>query len=105
MTPIDKKLMVVCECNSLDHIFRFETFNWPQEPIPELFLEVNLVRRSFLERLVYGIKYVLGYKSRYGAVDSTIISPKDAESIRDFMIEFLRVREENVKAIDAETAK
>jgi hypothetical protein len=31
----------------------------------------------------YGIKYIFGYKSRYGAWDEFLLNPEDADKLQD----------------------
>jgi hypothetical protein len=34
---------------------------------------------------MYGIKYIFGYKCRYGAFDEFIVNPKDADKIQEIV--------------------
>jgi len=47
-----------------------------------VYVHVHLNKKPFWERLKYGIKYIFGYKSRYGAFDEFIFSPDDAERLQ-----------------------
>lgn len=51
-----------CSCGSNEHFFIIERFD-DQE---EIYLSVYLDQPRFLRRIINAIKYVLGYKSRYG---------------------------------------
>jgi hypothetical protein len=75
-----ENLLLICSCHSTDHqmiIYR------NTDPLygPEAYIHVHLVRRSFWYRLKYAIKYVFGYKSRYGAWDEFILDPTHVESL------------------------
>jgi len=63
----------ICECHSTDHqmVFLFD------EQDNLLYVHVHLKSRRFLERLWYGIRYILGRKSCYGAFDEFIFNHKD----------------------------
>jgi hypothetical protein len=62
--------IILCECASKEHQLWFATFD--SEP-NEVFLSIHLSNLKFLERIKYGIKYIFGYKSKYGAFDEMII--------------------------------
>jgi hypothetical protein len=49
---------------------------------PMVYSHVHLNKRPFLERLKYGIKYIFGYKCRFGAFDEFIFNPDDAERLQ-----------------------
>jgi hypothetical protein len=49
---------------------------------PTAYIHAHLVKRPLWERIKYGIKYIFGYQSKYGAFDEFIINPDDAERIR-----------------------
>jgi hypothetical protein len=50
---------------------------------PEAHVNVHLVKRSFWYRVKYGIKYIFGFKSRYGAWDEFILDKTHAQSLRE----------------------
>lgn len=62
--------LILCECNSLDHQMIII-----QDPEEEdfVFLEVHLSNKNFLSRVKYAIRYIFGYKSRFGAWDEFIL--------------------------------
>jgi hypothetical protein len=41
--------------------------------------------QSFLKRIWIAIKYVFGYRSKYGHWDCFIMQPKDAERLRSLL--------------------
>jgi hypothetical protein len=49
---------------------------------PMVYSHVHLNKRPFFERLKYAIKYIFGYKCRYGAFDEFILNPDDAERLQ-----------------------
>ena len=51
-----------------------------------VYVHTHLNKLPFWSRVKYGIKYIFGYKSRYGAFDEFIINPKDAKKIEDILI-------------------
>jgi hypothetical protein len=56
-----------------------------------------LVKKSFWSRLKYGLKYIFGYKSQYGAWDEFILNPNDADKLQD-VVDYLKEKK-NEKTI------
>lgn len=79
-----KEELLICECNNLEHqiVFRyFEDEDWN-----EVYMTTHLSDCSnFWQRLKYAIKYVFGYKSRYGAFDEFIFRKEDAEKLKSIV--------------------
>jgi len=80
---IGHKELLICDCKSTDHqmIFLYEEEEVADKRIPICYVHVHLNKRPFLERLKYGVKYIFGYQSRYGAFDEFILNPHDSEKI------------------------
>jgi len=75
-----KEKLFICECSSPEHQIIIRYFN--EEP--EVYVDIHLVNRSFWGRVKYALKYIFGYKSKYGAWDEIILGPKhikDLESV------------------------
>ena len=81
--PGDKELMI-CECHSTDHqiIILYEDDEIDGHKYNICYAHIHLSNRSFWNRLVYGIKYIFGRKSRFGAWDEFIFNPKDADKLQ-----------------------
>ena len=71
MLKTNRELMV-CECNSLEHIVIFQAIEGDVDE--EVYLHVHLSQRSFLQRLLCGIRYIFGYRSRFGDFDEIILN-------------------------------
>jgi hypothetical protein len=41
---------------------------------------------SFFRRLVYAVKYVFGYRSKYGAFAEIVLSPREAKKLSDSIV-------------------
>ena len=79
---MDDRLFFICECNSMEHIYAF----WYDEELNQIYFEPYLhTERNFFGRLLYGLKYIFGHKSNYGAFDEIIIKPKDLEKIYELV--------------------
>jgi hypothetical protein len=71
----------ICECHSLEHMVAF----WYDDFDKNVHLEVHLTNRGFFRRIWIGIKYIFGYKCRYGEWDSFIVKPNDAQKIKKWL--------------------
>lgn len=80
--PGDKEV-IICDCNSTDHnmIFLYSEEDFHGKKIPMCYAHIHLCKRPFLERVKYGLKYIFGYRSKYGAFDEFIFNPKDSQKI------------------------
>lgn len=78
---------LVCECNSSEHVLRY-IYDKDEN---ELYTEVNLVQhRNFLKRCLVAIKYIFGYKSKYGHFDTTIINKHEARKLGFFLRKYTK---------------
>lgn len=64
--------LFVCSCHDLNHQFIISYDKFDNDEV-ELFLSIHLSKLSFFSRLIYGIKYILGYQSRFGAFNEIIL--------------------------------
>lgn len=80
-----------CSCHSPEHLLTFKY--WKDENDAELYAYVFLRPEPFYKRIWLGIKYILGYTSRYGYFDEFILAPEDV----DRMIGLLSHYKEDVK--------
>ena len=79
----NKQILLLCSCYSSEHQMIIYLDEGGDMFPPEAFVHVHLVRRSFWYRVKYGIKYIFGYTSRYGAWDEFILDKKHADSLRE----------------------
>lgn len=70
----DHKEYFECRCHSPEHVLRFVLFG-PSEP--EVCVYTFLRPDSFFKRVWNAVKYVFGYKCRYGHFDEFLMDPKD----------------------------
>jgi hypothetical protein len=101
--------VTVCQCMSHEHQFTF-TFDPDDKDVKyqECYLDIHLFDPCedahapfakffcgrFWRRVWYGVRYVFGYKSRYGAWDSTIVTVEDARKLRGLLDDFVKMCEE-----------
>jgi len=74
------KKIVLCSCNSTEHQILFLKF----EDDPEIvYMQIHLSgNKSILGRIGRAIKYVFGYKSRFGDWDDFILEKEQLAEIR-----------------------
>lgn len=75
-----------CVCSTHDHHF-FLTENLEYK---EIYLSVHLSPfYSFFKRICHGIKYIFGFRSRFGDYSETILNVEEVEKLRDSLNDFL----------------
>lgn len=77
-----KRDIFICDCHSLEHQYSF----WYDSEENELYFEPHLHNGgSWYIRFWNRLKYLFGYKSRFGAFDEVIINPNDAIEIIKYL--------------------
>lgn len=94
-----KNEFFVCGCGSDEHTLRFiyiGTDGGKYDDMPDLYTSVFLNDyRSFFKRLLVGIKYIFGYKCKYGHWDTfTLAGVEDAKRLRDTLDLYIKETEE-----------
>ena len=75
-------LYIDCECSSMEHTMRFMYWKEKDPSDDRVYVTIHLApEKSFWKRLVNAIKYMFGYRSRYGDFDEVIIEPTKAKQI------------------------
>jgi hypothetical protein len=79
-----------CACQSADHVFRFildpNENTSGADDAGEIFLEVQLPpNKTIFQRLWIAVKYVFGFRCRYGAWDCTLLKREDYPRIRELL--------------------
>lgn len=89
------KDVLICSCSSTDHqmiIYFNETDDASHN---QCYVHIHLTNRSFWRRVVYGIKYIFGRKSRFGAWDEFIFNYDDADKIQE-LANYLKKKNEKI---------
>lgn len=86
-----KPEIFICECHSTEHqmVLFQDTYEIGGEEFSTVYVHVLLNKRPLWERIVYGIKYIFGHQSRFGAFDEFILKPEDADRLQE-VVEHLR---------------
>lgn len=77
----DKNILLLCSCYSSDHQIIIHLDQGGDLFPPEAYVHIHLVKRSFWYRVKYGLKYIFGYKSIYGAWDEFILDKTHVKSL------------------------
>lgn len=75
---MDEKL-IVCACFNVEHQMIIEY----DEEDNLAYVEYHLAKLPFWKRLWHGIKYIFGYRSKYGDFDEMIITDKYGEYLKE----------------------
>ena len=91
MEAVESKMQqetLICQCNSIEHQI---SFNWieDKELEGEVYMEIHLAKLSFWDRLKHGVKYIFGYRCRYGDFDEVILKKNDVHKLEK-VVEFLK---------------
>ena len=91
MEAVESKMQqetLICQCNSIEHQI---SFSWieDKELEGEVYLEIHLAKLSFWDRLKHGIKYIFGYRCRYGDFDEVILKKEDVWKLEK-VVEYLK---------------
>lgn len=83
-------IFITSNCGQLEHNVEFSYF--PYNEWPELWFNFHLAtRRSIFARLWAAIRYVAGYRCRYGEWDTLEMDPGDARDLAEFLIEYSEI--------------
>ena len=79
-----EKDLLICSCHSTDHqmVVLYGEDDINGIIYPTVYIHTHLSKRPFWERVKYGIKYIFGYESRYGAFEEMILSKKDVDKFK-----------------------
>jgi hypothetical protein len=76
---MENQELFVCECKSLEHQVAF----WYNEDVNELHLYVHLTPEvNKWNRVWNAVKYVFGYRSKYGDFDNFQLALSDVEKLK-----------------------
>jgi len=71
--------VLICECNSREHQIIIEY----DEDDNIFYCYIHLTHQGFLRRLKAGLKYIFGYKCKYGHWDEFVFKPEHAEKLQE----------------------
>lgn len=77
----------ICQCNSAEHQLIFSYFT--DGKFGDVYVTVHLVPDSFWRRIKNAIKYIFGYRSKYGDFDEFIFKKEDANKLQS-VVDYLK---------------
>lgn len=88
-----------CVCGSDEHVLHITLDETPigDDP-PELWVSMFLWEWSWYKRIWIALKYIFGYKCRYGHWDTAAIQPHDAKRFSELAVWYQTLVEEHEKA-------
>ena len=87
----DKNIMV-CECSSVEHQIVFSKI-YSNDEDKQIYCHIYLTDYpSFFKRILIGIKYIFGYKCKYGHWDEFILSNKHSDDLKE-MSDYLKTND------------
>lgn len=75
-----KEIILICSCHSLEHQIMF----WYDEDDKMLYAEVHLAKHGLLRRIQYALRYIFGYKCRFGAFDEFLFDSDNEKQLFEF---------------------
>ncbi len=92
MTSSFTKDVFFCHCGHNEHQIILSHYKEPYDVFESFYLSVSLYDNlSLPRRILYAIKYIFGYRSRYGAFAEIVLSPSEAKNLSDSILSSLNV--------------
>lgn len=66
-----KSTLLIDDCHSPEHQIILNTFPEDEED-NSVYLQIHLVELPFWKRLIRGVRYIFGYKCKYGHFDEML---------------------------------
>lgn len=101
---MNKKEYFECHCGAPEHRLVFDFDDGHDEHSsgvpPEITTEVHLYNyRGFFKRSWLAIKYIFGYKCKYGHFDNFSLDPKDALRLKSLLTEYIKAHNKWVRSM------
>jgi hypothetical protein len=77
-----KRDLFICRCGSLEHMFVVSADG------DECFIEVHLAPAPWYKRVIYSIRYLFGWRSKWGDFDEILLDPETAVNLADKLLEW-----------------
>ncbi len=86
---LDGSYFFECGCHSSEDILKFDLCK--EEDHKEIYLSVFLDNGPWWERLWLGLKYIFGYKCKYGHFNCWTMNEEDAQRLKKMVEDFERL--------------
>lgn len=78
-----KDELLICSCENPEHQIVFRYFESDiDEQDKEVYMMIHLSKLKFVQRIVYGLKYIFGYQSNTGAFEEIVLKIEDAYKLK-----------------------
>ena len=85
--------LFVCDCGDVSHQFIVSWYPDDEDWNDLIYFTVHLSQSyNFWKRLWHGIKYIFGFKCRFGAFDEILVNKEDAKRLRDELDKFISAK-------------
>jgi len=74
----NKPIILICDCSSREHQIIIE--HDAEDNLT--YCHIHLVKHGFWKRVKSALKYILGYKCKYGQWDEFIFKPEHAQQLK-----------------------
>lgn len=76
----DLQELILCNCGNTEHQLIFRVFDGDDDPL--IYVTIHLCKFPFWKRLINGVKYIFGHRSKYGDFDEIILTPDHYEQLQ-----------------------
>jgi hypothetical protein len=74
-----------CSCQSSEHLLKFKILD-DKELSSEIYLEIFLLNeKNLLKRIIRGVRYIFGHKSKYGHFDEFILKKEEVDNLKNLI--------------------
>ena len=78
-----------CHCQDTEHMAVMTYYEPVKEDDKEIYFHFHLAQHGFFRRLKEAIKYIFGYKCRYGMYDELLLTDRSIYKLQEYLTEFL----------------
>lgn len=80
--------LFICQCHNTEHQLIFSYF--PEDEDKDVYVSIHLIPEyRFWKRIWRAIRYIFGYRSRYGHFDEFIFKKSDAKRLQK-VVDYLK---------------
>lgn len=81
--------LVICQCHNAEHQLMFRAEDIDETGEKWVFVDFHLCPIPFWKRLWHGLKYIFGYRCKYGDFDEVVLSKEHADKLQR-VVDYLR---------------
>jgi hypothetical protein len=87
-----KNNLFICECSSMEHQF-IVSFDSDKDWNEYIYVHVHLNNNSLFKRLIKSIKYIFGYKCKYGCFEEVLLDKVQTKRLIDVLSKHYQLME------------